>query len=46
MLKFKCFECDNTTAMIYHDKEGDLIVECLSCEDIQPITESKGIKEG
>ncbi len=39
MLKFNCFECENTTALIYRDDEGDMITECLSCEDIQPISE-------
>ena len=33
MLKFECVECGNTTALIKKDQEGDMVTECLSCEN-------------
>lgn len=43
MLKFECVECENATAVIYQDEEGDLITECLECEDIRVVCTNKGI---
>lgn len=43
MLKFECLECGNTTALVYKDQEGDMVTECLACEDIQTVTSSEGM---
>lgn len=44
MLEFKCSECDNTTTLVYRDEDGDLITECLACEDIQVVSTNIGIE--
>lgn len=43
MLKFECSECGNTTAVIKKDSEGDLVSECLACEEIDMIDDNDSI---
>lgn len=39
MLKFECVECESTGATIYKDEEDNMVIECLSCEDVKTIEE-------
>lgn len=38
MLTYTCERCQNTTAGIYRDAEGDLVTECLACEHITTVS--------
>lgn len=46
MLKFKCVECENTTAIILIDQEDDLLTECLACGHKELINDWEDSQEG
>ena len=45
MLKFECEKCKFTKAIIVMNLEGDLLVECLSCGNYEPITNWEYVDE-
>jgi uncharacterized Zn finger protein len=45
MLRFECEKCKFTKAVIVMNLEGDLLVECLSCGNYEPITNWEYVDE-